>query len=49
MNYNHGKNIDRLFHILRQIPFTTSERKLDYYHQKVNIRVASQVAKELKA
>ena len=28
--------------------FTTNEAKLPYYHQKVNIRVASQVAKQLK-
>ena len=34
------KNICRLFHILAQFPFTISEQKLDYYHQKVNIPVA---------
>ena len=28
------KNICRLFHVLAQFPFTTSERELDYYHQK---------------
>ena len=28
--------------------FTTSETELDYYHEKVNERVASQVAKQLQ-
>ena len=45
---NHGKNICRLFLILKQFPFTTSERELDYYHQMVNKRVASRVAKRIK-
>ena len=40
--YNHGENISRLYHILLQFSFTTSESKLHYYHQKVGIRVASQ-------
>ena len=31
------------FHVLRQFLFTTNKRKLDNYHQKVNVRVASQV------
>ena len=33
------------FHILAQFPFTTSERGLDCYHQKVNIPVSSRVTK----
>ena len=32
------------FTFLAQFPFTTSESKLDCYHQKVNVRVASRVA-----
>ena len=38
----------RLFHFLAQFVFTTSEKELDYYHQKVNVRVASRVAERLK-
>ena len=30
----------RLFHILTQMPLTTIETELDYYHQKVNNQVA---------
>lgn len=45
---NHGKNIQSLFHILAQFPPTTSESELDYYHQKVNIRVASRFTEQLK-
>ena len=37
---NHGKIICSLFHILAQFPFTTSETQVDYYHQRLNIRVA---------
>ena len=29
--YNHGHNILRLFDILPNVPFTTSETKRDYY------------------
>ena len=36
------------FHFLAQFVFTTSETEPHYYHQKVNIRVASRVAKWLK-
>ena len=43
------KYICRLFHLLEQLPFTTSETELDYYQQRVNVRVASQVGKWLKA
>ena len=44
----HGKNICRLSHILVQYLFTSSEKGLDHYHQKLNIRVASWVAERLK-
>ena len=39
--YNLGQNICGLFDFLAQLVFTTSETKLDYLHQKVNVRVAS--------
>ena len=42
------KNTWRLFHVLTQFLFTTSETKLDYYHQKVSVRVTSRVAEGLK-
>ena len=35
----------RLFHSLAHFFFTSSETEIDYYHQKVNVRVASRVAK----
>ena len=43
------QNICRLFHVLVQFLFTTSETKLDYYHQKINVQVrdASRVAEWL--
>ena len=37
---NVRQNICRLFHFLAQFSFSTSETELDYYHQKVNVRVA---------
>ena len=46
--YNLGQNICGLFDFLPQLVFTTSETKLDYLHQKVNVRVASRVAVRLK-
>ena len=46
--YNPGQNIQRLFHFLAQFLFTTSEMELNYYHQKVNVRVAPRVAERLK-
>ena len=46
--YNLGQNICGLFDFLAQLVFTTSETKLDYLHQKVNVRVASRVAVRLK-
>ena len=41
--HNLGQNICRLFHFLAQFVFITTETELDYYHQKVNERVASRV------
>ena len=38
--YNLGQNICGLFYVLAQFLFTTSETELNYYHQKVNARVA---------
>ena len=43
-----GQNIGRPFHVLAQFLFTTSKTELDYYHQKVIVRVASQVVERLK-
>ena len=40
------KNTCRLFHILARHPFSTCERELDYYHQKV--RAASRLAEGFK-
>ena len=37
-----------LFHFLAQFLFTKSEMELDYYHHRVNVRVAEQVAERLK-
>ena len=42
------KTFVRLFRDLVQFLFTTRETELDYYHQKVNVRVASRVAERLK-
>ena len=42
------KNICRLFHILAQFPLAKNERELDYYHQNVNVWVASGVAERRK-
>ena len=48
MDYcNLGQSICRFFHVLAQFHFITSEVELDYYHQKVNVQVASRVAKRL--
>ena len=41
-------NICRLFHFLAQFVFSTIETELNYYHQKVNVKVASRVAERLK-
>ena len=41
--YNFGQNICRLFHVLAQFAFTTTETELEYYCQKVNVRVAERL------
>ena len=41
---NLGHKTCRLFHVLAQFLFTTSETELDYYHQKVSVRDVSQAA-----
>ena len=46
--YNHGKMFCRLFHILAEFPFTTSERGIEDYHKKVNIWVASRADEKVK-
>ena len=46
--YNQVHNILRLFDVLPNIPFTTSETMSDYYLYTWYIRVASRVAKRLK-
>ena len=46
--YNLGQNICRYIHALAQIPFTTSEMELDYYHQKNNLRVALWLVERLR-
>ena len=38
----------RLFCVLAQFLFTTSETELDYYDQKVNVQVASPLAERRK-
>ena len=43
-----GQNFCRLFHFSSQFIFTTSQTELDYYHQKVNVRVVPRVAERLK-
>ena len=44
---NLGQNICRL-HFLAQFVLITSETELNYYHQKVNVRVASRVVERIK-
>ena len=48
LNDNLGQNIWRFFHFLAQYFLTTTETDLDYYHQKVSVRVASRVADHRK-
>ena len=43
-----GQKICRLFHVFAQFLLTTSKTELDFYHQKVDVRVASRVAQGLK-
>ena len=45
---NLRQKVRRLFHVLSQFLFTTSEMELDYYHQKVNVRDASQVVEHIE-
>ena len=45
---NHFHNILRLFDVLPNFPFTTSETMRDYYFETWYIRVASGVAERLK-
>ena len=45
---NPGQNVFRLFHLLAQFPFTANKLKVDYYHQKVNLAIASRVGKRPK-
>ena len=45
---NLGRNICRRSHFFAQLLFITSEMALDYYHWKLNVRVASQVTEQLK-
>ena len=33
------------FNFLAQFPFTTSKKELEYYHQKLNVRVVSRFGK----
>ena len=47
-DYNLGQNICKLFPVLAQFLFTTSETELDQYHQKLNIQNASRDQKRLK-
>ena len=46
--YNHFHNTLRLFDILPNFPFTTSETMRDYYLKTWYIRVAPRVAERLK-
>ena len=46
--YNPGHNTLKLYNILVQIRFTTSNMKLDIYYSKLGIRVSSRVAERLK-
>ena len=42
-----GKTFGDFFDILAQFVSTTSDMELNYYHQKMIVRVASRVAKRL--
>ena len=48
MVYNHVHNILRLFDVLPNFPFGTSETMRDYYLQTWYMRVASRVAERIK-
>ena len=45
---NHGQHICSLFQVLTKFLFTTSKSEPDYYRQKLNAPVSSQVIKGLK-
>ena len=45
---NLGQNICRPSNIFAHLLSITNEMELDYYHQKVNVRVVSRVAERLK-
>ena len=47
--YSKACNFGQIFHFVTQFLFTIDETELDYYHQKVHIRVASRVAIRLKS
>lgn len=40
-----GQNISRLFDVLAEFPFSICETPLDYYLQRVNVRLVSKAAK----
>ena len=40
---NLGQNICGIFHFLAGFVFTTNETELNYYHHRVNIRVAERL------
>ena len=49
LKHNLGQNICRLLHFSEQFLFTTNKTELDYYHQKVNERIASLKCLDLMA
>ena len=48
MRQSWTKYLETFSRFLAQFLFTTSETELDYYHQKVSVRVASRVAERLE-
>lgn len=42
------QNFCRLFHVLSQFVLTTNEMEVNYDHKKVNLRVSSHAAEQLK-
>ena len=48
VRYNLEQKMCRLFHVLAQFLFIKYEAELNYCHQKVNTRVAPQVAERFK-
>lgn len=46
--YNLPEDNLRHFHMIAQYDLTESEKEVDYYHQKFNERIASQVDKQIK-